>query len=34
VSNDRDLLDLQKPFGIAIVTPLELLLEVRRLSEM
>jgi len=30
VSNDRDLLDLEKPFGISIVTPLQLLLEVRR----
>ncbi len=29
VSNDRDLLDLGKPFGIAIVTPVQLLVEVR-----
>jgi predicted nucleic acid-binding protein len=29
VSNDRDLLALQKPFGVAIVTPVELLLHVR-----
>ena len=29
VSNDRDLLDLQKPFGIAIMTPFQLLLHVR-----
>lgn len=29
VSNDRDLLALQKPFGAAIVTPVELLLHVR-----
>ncbi len=32
VTNDRDLLDLQKPFGISIVTPVQLLLEVRRAS--
>ena len=29
VSNDRDLLALQKPFGIAVVTPIQLLLHVR-----
>lgn len=29
VSNDRDLLDMGKPFGIQVVTPLELLLRVR-----
>jgi len=29
VSNDRDLLDLGKPFGVAIVTPVQLLLHVR-----
>jgi putative PIN family toxin of toxin-antitoxin system len=29
VSNDRDLLDLGKPFGVAIITPVELLLQVR-----
>ena len=30
VTSDRDLLDLEKPFGIKIVTPVELLLLVRR----
>src|SRR5437870_5326511 len=29
VSNDRDLLALQKPFGIAIMNPVQLLLHVR-----
>ncbi len=29
VSNDRDLLVLGKPFGIAIITPIQLLLHVR-----
>ena len=29
VSNDRDLLDLKKPFGMPIMTPIELLLHVR-----
>jgi uncharacterized protein len=29
VSNDRDLLDLQKPFGVAVVTPVQFLLRVR-----
>jgi putative PIN family toxin of toxin-antitoxin system len=29
VSNDRDLLDLEKPFGVAIVTPIQFLLHVR-----
>ena len=29
VSNDRDLLDLEKPFGVAIITPVQLLLKVR-----
>jgi predicted nucleic acid-binding protein len=29
VSNDRDLLDLRKPSGIRICTPLQLFLEVR-----
>jgi len=29
VSNDRDLLDLRKPFGIRICTPLRLLLDVK-----
>src|SRR5262245_34570439 len=32
VTNDRDLLDLEKPFGISIVTPVQVLLEVRRAS--
>lgn len=29
VTNDRDLLDLGKPFGVAIVTPIQFLLHVR-----
>ena len=29
VSNDRDLLDLEKPFGVQIVTPVQLLLHIR-----
>ena len=29
VTGDRDLLDLKKPFGIEIVTPVELLLRIR-----
>ncbi len=29
VTSDRDLLDLEKPFGIRMVTPVELLLHVR-----
>jgi predicted nucleic acid-binding protein len=29
VSNDRDLLDLEKPFGVAVVTPMQFLLHVR-----
>jgi uncharacterized protein len=29
VSNDRDLLDLEKPFGVAIVTPVQFLLHIR-----
>ena len=29
VSSDRDLLDLEKPFGIAVLTPVELLKQVR-----
>ena len=29
VSNDRDLLDLGKPFGVAILTPIEFLKLVR-----
>ena len=29
VSNDRDLLDLGKPFGVQIVTPVQLLLHIR-----
>ena len=29
VTNDRDLLDLGKPFGITIVTPVELLVRIR-----
>ena len=33
VSNDRDLLVLQKPFGVAIVTPIQLLLHVRGEAE-
>ena len=33
VSNDRDLLDLEKPFGIAIVTPIQFLLHVRGQSQ-
>lgn len=33
VSNDRDLLDLEKPFGVAIVTPIQFLLHVRGQSQ-
>ncbi len=33
VSNDRDLLDLEKPFGIRIVTPIQFLLHVRGQTE-
>jgi uncharacterized protein len=29
VSNDRDLLDLEKPFGVAVVTPVQFLMHVR-----
>jgi uncharacterized protein len=29
VSNDRDLLDLKQPFGISILTPVQLLLHIR-----
>ena len=29
VSNDRDLLDLGKPFGVAILTPIEFIKRVR-----
>ncbi len=29
VSNDRDLLDMQKPFGVEIITPVQLLARVR-----
>jgi uncharacterized protein len=29
VTNDRDLLDLQKPFGVSVVTPIQLLLLAR-----
>ena len=32
VSNDRDLLDLGKPFGVQMVTPLQLLIHVRERS--
>ncbi len=32
VSNDRDLLVLEKPFGIKVVTPIELLVQVRARS--
>jgi hypothetical protein len=28
-SNDRDLLDLEKPFGVQIITPVQLLLHIR-----
>jgi putative PIN family toxin of toxin-antitoxin system len=30
VSNDRDLLDLKRPFGISIMTPIQLLLHIRK----
>ena len=32
VTNDRDLLDLEKPFGVSIVTPIQFLVYVRSQS--
>ena len=29
VTNDRDLLDLKKPFGVAIMTPIEFIQHIR-----